>query len=642
MGTPAALEDGSQGAAADGGELVVLAADAEAGERLCGQLAGLLAGTAWRVCSDPGGGIAIAPSTVALVAAAPFDESTVRRLAAARRRSAGPAVVAVIPANDAGARSAAAMLGVDECLTLDDLAHPLAGRLLARLLGEQRSDAERRFLEARAAEAREWFAGLVERAAEGLLIVDAGGTVQLCNAKAEALLARPPGSLMGSALGQPLSGDGPIELDVASPGVGRRSVEMRLTPARWQGKFAQLVTLRDITADGPTEPAAETYRAFGRTLMATMVDAMLAVDADGRIVAANPAAERLFQAEPARLVGLAAKRLLDPRHDLGADSGFLDAYRVAGDPDDLGRRREMGVVGLAGRALPVEIAVSEIPPFDPDPSAPARPLVMAIITDITERKAGELALLAAKREAEIASRAKSDFLASMTHELRTPLNAIIGFAEMIEGRMLGDALTPRYCEYARDIRQSGELLLEIIADILDMAKIEAGCYELAEGIVDIRRIITDDVRMLRMRADERAIQVALELPSVLPMLRADERAVRQALLNLLSNAVKFTGAGGSVTVRAGVVDGGLRVDVADTGRGMSATDIEKAFQPFVQVRPSDGVRHEGTGLGLPITKAFMELHGGRVALVSRPGTGTTACLEFPADRVVSTIGPSGG
>ncbi len=628
-------QPGSRGAA--DGIVQIVTTDGETRTRLAAALGALLDGMPWCL-ADPAATASGLP-VVAQVIAAPFDAAAMaKRLEMARRPGIEPVVLAVVPPGDAVARSTAIGLGADECLSLEDLANPLAGRLVCRLIRERRGDVERRALAARITDSEDALEGLVALSPDGLLVIDRTGTIRLCNAKAADLLGRPRAGLTGSAFGQPLSGGDAIELDVAGAGA-RRIVEMRLSPLRWLGAGEKLVSIRDVTPpDASLEGFLALYRQ-GRALMAAMVDALVAIDREGRIVWANPAAERLFEAGPERLAGLAIKRLFHARHDLGPERSFLDGYCAAGDPDDLAKRREMRAVGLAGRTLPVDVTVSQMPAPQVDAVRPIQPLTLVLVTDISERKASELELLTAKRESEVANRAKSDFLASMTHELRTPLNAIIGFAEMIEGRMLGDELAPRYREYARDIRLSGKLLLEIIADILDMAKIEAGRYDLAEGIVDIRRIITDDVRMLRMRADERSIQVVLDLPPTLPMLRADERAVRQALLNLLSNALKFTDAGGQVTVRAGLADeASLGIEVADTGRGMTATDLEKAFLPFVQVRASDGVRHRGTGLGLPITKAFMDLHGGTVDLVSRPGEGTTARLVFPAERVLSDLG----
>jgi len=260
--------------------------------------------------------------------------------------------------------------------------------------------------------------------------------------------------------------------------------------------------------------------------------------------------------------------------------------------------------------------------------------------DVTAQIKAEESLREAKAAAEAANRAKSEFLAAMSHELRTPLNAIIGFSQLIaDERYARDPDQVR--DYARDIHASGQHLLKVINDILEISRIEAGKLELHEEMVDLAAAVQSCVALVRQRAAEGEISLRCLVPPDLPRLRADDTRVKQILLNLLSNAVKFTPRGGSITLAAALtLDGELTVSISDTGIGMSEDDISVALQPFRQVDNSIARRFEGTGLGLPLTKAFAELHGGRLDLVSAPGKGTTVSVTFPAVRIVRASNPA--
>jgi PAS domain S-box-containing protein len=263
-----------------------------------------------------------------------------------------------------------------------------------------------------------------------------------------------------------------------------------------------------------------------------------------------------------------------------------------------------------------------------------KPASLSWLNDISRRKAIEEELVRSKNAAEFANRTKTQFLANMSHELRTPLNAILGFSEVIQREMFG-AVGAKYLEYAGDIHRSGRHLVELVNDVLDLAKLEAGKLELHESDVSVPELVAECLTLVRRRAETGRVCLICELPETLPRLRADARTVKQLLLNFLSNAVKFTPKGGEVRVQA-VCDRreGLSLSVSDTGIGMSAAEIQVALSPFGQVDSKLARKHEGTGLGLPICHSLMELHGGALTVTSAPNEGTTLTARFPADRVI--------
>ncbi len=258
---------------------------------------------------------------------------------------------------------------------------------------------------------------------------------------------------------------------------------------------------------------------------------------------------------------------------------------------------------------------------------------VTLFTDLTDRKHAEDALRDAKEVAEIASRTKSEFLANMSHELRTPLNAVIGFSEIIHNQLFGPIEERRYVEYAKDIHSSGTHLLQVINDILDISKAEAGKVELREMQIDLNGTLASCARLMAPRAQSAQVRVTLEVAPDVPLLTADEQRVRQIVLNLLSNAVKFTPPGGRVRiVAAAEADGGVAVSIVDTGIGMRPQDIPRALEPFGQIDSAMARRFEGTGLGLPLSRKLAELHGGTLTIESAPNRGTTATVRFPASR----------
>lgn len=255
-------------------------------------------------------------------------------------------------------------------------------------------------------------------------------------------------------------------------------------------------------------------------------------------------------------------------------------------------------------------------------------------TNVTAEVRASEALREAKEASDVANRAKSEFLANISHELRTPLNAILGFSAIAKDQLLGDA-PQKYAEYAADIFNSGNLLLALINDILDLSKIEAGRMVLDEELVDISEIIEGSIRLIQQKVHSARLNLFTDVADNLPLLRGDQRKLTQLILNLLSNSVKFTPRDGSISVTASRdISGNLRVLIRDTGIGIPADKIGTVLEPFGQIQNSMTRTHAGTGLGLPLAKALTELHDGTLTLRSEPGRGTDVVITLPRERLL--------
>ncbi|MGE0746792.1 MAG: PAS domain-containing sensor histidine kinase [Rhodospirillales bacterium] len=378
------------------------------------------------------------------------------------------------------------------------------------------------------------------------------------------------------------------------------------------------------------------------------------VNGEPGILYANDAAARMLRASSRQaLIGLSIFTFVPPE--------FMDAAQIR-RRQTLYERRELPPT--RSRRLALDGSYVDVDTWSGPIEWYGQPAMVTFSRDVTARLAAERAveqrmeelekaresserqrvqlrvlaeqLKRAKEAADAANRTKSEFLANMSHELRTPLNAVMGFAEVIKEQLLGPVGMPQYAEYARDIYASGAHLLEIINDILDLSKIEAGRFELTEERICVEEVATAVVRIVNGRAEARDIQLAAELPHTLPDIIGDKRSVKQMMLNLLSNAIKFTPKGGKVTLRAGLdAHEALWIAVSDTGIGIAPEHLEIVLAPFGQVDSALAREHQGTGLGLPLVKAMIERHDGHLELVSKVGAGTTARLVFPPDRIVA-------
>ncbi|HSV29508.1 MAG TPA: ATP-binding protein, partial [Candidatus Omnitrophota bacterium] len=394
--------------------------------------------------------------------------------------------------------------------------------------------------------------------------------------------------------------------------------QMTIAPVKRDGKVINYIALKeDVTEVRTLRQSLEREHANIRRILEATHDGIALLSGNGDFEYANPA----LVAEFGPIDGRNCRDYFnDP-----------DAPCPTCDLNPLGIVRREWRSRVTGKVY--ELTGSPVQNLDGSHS------LLQVFHDITVRKQAEEALNGARVAAELANRAKSEFLATMSHELRTPLNAIIGFSEIIEGELLGPVGQPQYSEYARDINDSGRHLLQLINDILDVARLEVGRVTLREDMVDAGSLVRAGLNMVRERAEAADLALTATVAPGLPMLWADERRLKQVLVNLLGNAVKFTQPGGSIEASVRLApDGGMEIAVSDTGIGIAPEDIPKIMAPFGQADSGMARRYEGSGLGLPLSRQLMELHGGTLTIDSQVGHGTTVSLHFPAERLRAATG----
>jgi signal transduction histidine kinase len=270
-------------------------------------------------------------------------------------------------------------------------------------------------------------------------------------------------------------------------------------------------------------------------------------------------------------------------------------------------------------------------------------LVLLLLVAVHQSRCAAVRERALRLHAEAANQAKSTFLAHMSHELRTPLNAILGFSDIIRQEMFGPVGKPKYVDYAQDIHRSGDQLLGLINDLLDLTRIEAGEVRLDETTFGIRNTLDSCVHVIRGWRDESVARIETDYARNFPWFRGDERLVRQTVSNLLSNAAKFTPPDGRIRLSAWLNDeDGIVLTVADTGRGIAPEDLARVLTPFGQVEDAMAKAQDGVGLGLALCRQFVELHGGTLTLESRLGVGTTVSIDYPRERTVKAQAGEGG
>jgi signal transduction histidine kinase len=501
--------------------------------------------------------------------------------------------------------------------------------------------------EAALARQTELLTATLEGIAEGLVAFDADLTLVACNDQVETLMQVPPGVFrIGAKLeeivrhlaGHGCYGDGDVEQLVAnriiallSPGPTRLECVMRdgtcveIRP-RYREGFGLVVTSVDISELKRREAALARQTALLTATLDSIAEGLTVYDTDLKLITWNEQ----------------ATRMLDLPHGIYRVGTSFEAitryfashgYYGEGDVETLVADRLQSM--LAGGSPRLEAMLPDGRCLEVRPRFRDGFGLVITTVDITDRKRFELQLQIAKEQAELANRAKTNFLATMSHELRTPLNAIIGFSEIIEDQLLGPIGTEKYLDYVRDIHMSGAHLLEVINDILDLSKVESGKFELLEKGIDLSRVVASTIRLMRDKATRADLTIITAVPEPAPVIMADERALKQVLLNLLSNSVKFTRPGGTITIATELASNeDLEIIVEDTGIGMAPAEIPKALAPFGQLDSSLTRKYAGTGLGLPLVKSLAELHGGTLELTSTVGVGTRAIVRLPAHRVL--------
>jgi PAS domain S-box-containing protein len=403
-------------------------------------------------------------------------------------------------------------------------------------------------------------------------------------------------------------------------------IEARLFSTPWDGESALVLMLagtpaeRRKDAEAPPADAATEAREL-RAILDTATDGVIVLDCEGRVISTNRSAELMFGHQSRELGGLPLAGLFAPESQrIAFDT--LDRVNREGSAGTPSESREVLGRGREGVPIPLVMTMGRI--------AGTPDKLVAIFRDVAAWKNAEENPTGGRRQAETASSAKSDFLAKISHEIRTPLNAIIGFSEVMMEERFGPVGNERYKQYLKDIHASGTHLISLLNDLLDLSKIEAGKLDLTFVRLDLNEVTQQCVALMQPQASRERIIIRTALSSTLPPVLADARSVRQIALNLLSNSIKFTNAGGQVIVSTAAGDnGGVVLRVRDTGVGMSEKDIAVALEPFRQLATSPRTSLDGTGLGLPLTKALAEANRATFNIKSAVNAGTLIEVAFP-------------
>jgi len=374
-----------------------------------------------------------------------------------------------------------------------------------------------------------------------------------------------------------------------------------------------------------------------RAILDTATDGIITLDSKGKICSFSAGAEALFGYNANEVTGTALKKLL-----VRGSRKTLTQYIAALNGDGLAAvfndGREVTAQVKQGGEISLFVTIGKMTSkrLNAGISQDGKASFCAVVRDITQWKKTEAELRSAKEEAEQSSERKSNFLANISHELRTPLNAIMGFSEVMLSERFGEIKNEKYLSYANDIHTSGEHLLSLINDLLDLSKVESGKLELNFTSVNLLNEVDEAIHTLQSQADKKRVLLSKALKGGLPNVVADLRSIKQVLLNILSNAIKFTGSGGQVVVSVKLDDTGeMILSIKDTGRGMSRSELKRALEPFQQIEGANDGTNPGTGLGLPLTKALVEANRAKFSIISAPKKGTLVEVVFPTTRVLA-------
>ncbi|CDX60027.1 PAS/PAC sensor signal transduction histidine kinase [Mesorhizobium plurifarium] len=389
---------------------------------------------------------------------------------------------------------------------------------------------------------------------------------------------------------------------------------------------AHFTAANDEPALQPDVPELKSRIAEMRTIIDTATDGVVLIGRDGDIRSISRPAEALFGFDSDEVAGKPFASLFAIESQRAARD-YLAGLSEPGVASVLNDGREVIGREAQGRFIPLFMTIGRLP----NDSG-----FCAVVRDITQWKRAEEDLTQARAVAERASSQKTDFLARISHEIRTPLNAIIGFSELMVDEKFGPITNDRYRDYLRDINRSGNHVLDLVNDLLDISKIEAGQQEMDYEAVSLNDTLAETVAMMQPQANRERVIIRSSFASRLPEVVADLRSVRQIALNILSNAIRYTQAGGQVIVSTAYeASGDVVMRVRDTGIGMTQAEIEQALKPFKQINALKRGRGDGTGLGLPLTKAMVEANRARFAITSTPGEGTLVEVAFPSTRVLA-------
>ena len=419
-------------------------------------------------------------------------------------------------------------------------------------------------------------------------------------------------------------------LTIATSNGKQKPVEGRLFSVTWSGESALALMIDTQPNGGGKQAEASPQRGDEeirelRAILDTATDGVLILNSNGRVLSGNRSAQALFGYDAGELGDLSLSDLLVPESHRPVLEHLERLARRDG-VDSLGAGYEAIGRVRQGGLVPLHITIGRIEDGEK---------LCVVLRDITAWKRSEEELINAKRAAEKASTAKSEFLAKISHEIRTPLNAIIGFSEVMMDERFGPIGSERYRQYLKDIHASGGHLISLLNDLLDLSKIEAGKLELTFVSVNLNDLVQQCVAIMQQQANRERVIIRTSLHANLPQIVADARAMRQIMLNLLSNSIKFTGAGGQVIISTAQTDDHeVVLRVRDTGSGMSEKELQIALEPFRQV-PTVTWDAGGTGLGLPITKALAEANQAYFRITSRVDEGTLAEVIFPVTRVLA-------